>query len=158
MATVGQLAQFCVASVACVGDRIIVFDGRAKSTVARALRNLFFGPTSSPCRGGPLLTGGSNSHASPQDTGCFRKNVLEIIRAPKESLFSRATHPRRAAGGAGNCVRRSLLEFRLFAKGHFMNLHPPTPASLRGGTLLAWENSPELARRWSSSIASWVRY
>ena len=31
-------------------------------------------------------------------------------------------------------------------------------APLRHGTLLTWENSPALARRWNSSIASWVRY
>src|SRR5438132_14148265 len=37
-------------------------------------------------------------------------------------------------------------------------LHPLTPAPSRDGTLLTWENSPALARRWNSSIASWVRY
>src|SRR5438128_5529205 len=36
-------------------------------------------------------------------------------------------------------------------------LHPLTPAPSRDGTLLTWENSPALARRWNSSIASWVR-
>src|ERR1039457_906270 len=30
--------------------------------------------------------------------------------------------------------------------------------SFREGTLCSWANSPATARRWNSSIASWVRY
>jgi len=78
--------------------------------------------------------------------------------AKKESLFSRRPDPAGWWCGGQNRVRRSGMECRLLAKGHFRKLHAPTPASLRDGTLGAWENSPALARRWNSSIASWVRY
>jgi len=79
-------------------------------------------------------------------------------RAGRESSFAGPDRPHGWRGGGRNRVRRSRMESRLLAKGRFRNLHPPTPASLRDGTLGAWENSPALARRWNSSIASWVRY
>ncbi len=67
--------------------------------------------------------------------------------ANKESLFLGATRPGGVVVGGGNRVRRSCMESHLLAKRHFRKLHPPTPASLRDGTLLTWENSPALARR-----------
>lgn len=85
-------------------------------------------------------------------------NHLPRVRVTARNLFLRADRLHRVVEGGGKCVRRSVLESRLLTEGHFWKLHATTPASLRDGTLGAWENSPALARRWNSSIASRVRY